>query len=276
MKKILEYTAIILVTLISVHLYIQNEDQVIVYLIGDSTMADKPLADNPERGWGQMFPMFFNDNVIIENHARNGRSTKSFIDEGRWKTVFDKLQQGNYVFIQFAHNDEKEKDSTRYAAPHTTFKNNLIKFVKESREKGAIPVLITPVNRRKFDEHKNLIDTHKDYPAVVREIAQQENTTLIDLTKKSEVLFNKLGREGTKKIFLWVPPNKYKALPEGKEDNTHFNQNGATQIAKLVVDGIKESDLILKKYIKENPETALGNGKLVGLDYYFNNEWKDI
>ena len=155
-----------------------SQGRIKIFLIGDSTMANKPLADNPERGWGQLLPLYFNDNVEIENYAVNGRSTKSFIDEGRWEKVYNKLRPGDYVFIQFGHNDEKINDPKRYAAPHGAYKNILIKFVKDAMEKGAVPVLITPVNRRKFDPAGNLVDTHGDYPGVVREAAEEEKVAL--------------------------------------------------------------------------------------------------
>ena len=265
---------IILIALLALNFFQQTE--VRIFLIGDSTMADKPLADNPERGWGQMFPMFFTDQVQIENYAKNGRSTKSFIDEGRWKTVYDKLQKGDYVFIQFGHNDEKKYDTTRYTEPHTSYRANLLKFVDESRQKGAIPILITPVARRKFDKDNKLVPTHGEYPEVVRELAKEQNVPLIDLEKKSDKLFSKLGPEGTKKIFLWVKPGEYKTLPDGKEDNTHFQPDGAIRIAKLVVDGIKELNLPLISYLKNyNSISYIGKNKVVGLDYYFNNEWKE-
>ena len=252
-----------------------SQGRIKIFLIGDSTMANKPLADNPERGWGQMLPLYFNDNVEIENCAVNGRSTKSFIDEGRWKKVYEQLKPGDYVFIQFGHNDEKIKDPKRYAAPHSAYKDNLIKFVKEAKEKGAIPVLITPVNRRKFDAGGKLIDTHGDYPGVVREVAKEENTALIDLYNSSKKLFSELGPEGTKKIFLWVPAGEYASLPEGKKDNTHFCMYGAETVAGLVVNGIKKLDLPIAKDLKNvNLKSLVGNGKVVGLDYYFNNEYR--
>jgi DNA sulfur modification protein DndE len=215
-------------------------------------MADKPLADNPERGWGQMLPMFFNASVQIENHAKNGRSTKSFIDEGRWKTIYETLQPGDYVFVQFGHNDEKKQDPTRYTDPHTSYRENLLKFVNESREKGALPVLLTSVARRKFDENNNLVKTHGEYPDVVREVATVLKVPFIDMEKKSEQLFSELGPEGTKKIFLWVPPGEYKLLPQGKEDDTHFQLYGATQLARIVAGDLKELDLPLSGRLKKD------------------------
>jgi len=221
-----------------------------IYMIGDSTMANKPLNDNPERGWGQLFPQFFNENVKIENHAMNGRSTKSFIDEGRWDSVFFKLKKGDYLFIQFGHNDEKVDKPNVYAEAHTTYKDNLIKFITESRSKGAIPILVTPVMRRRFDEKGVVVDTHGDYPAVVKEVAVLTKVPVIDLHEKSTKLLTDLGVEGSKLLFLHIAPGVYKSLPEGKKDDTHFSEFGATKIGALVVAGIKEQNIELKKYLK--------------------------
>lgn len=221
-----------------------------VYLVGDSTMANKPLEDNPERGWGQLIPAFFSKKVVFENFAVNGRSTKSFIDEGRWDKVLAKLKDGDYVFIQFGHNDEKKEDPKRYAEAHTAYKDNLLKFVKEARSKGALPVLITPVMRRNFDDKGNFKDTHGDYPAVVKMVGQDEHVPVIDLHNSSEKLIVSMGEEGSKSLFLHIAPGVYKSLPSGRNDNTHFSEFGARKIAALVVQGILEQNLSLKKYIK--------------------------
>ncbi|MGD0337159.1 MAG: GDSL-type esterase/lipase family protein [Bacteroidota bacterium] len=248
-----------------------------VYLLGDSTMADKPLIDNPECGWGEEFPLFFDDGVVIENHARNGRSTKSFINEGCWQAVVKKLQSGDYVFVQFGHNDSKATDSTRYAEAHTTYKQNLLKFVHETKEKGAIPVLLTPVNRRKFDSSNMFVDQHGEYPGVVREVARDEKIALIDLHEKSRKLFEQLGPEDTKSIFLWVKPGVYATLPDGKEDNTHFTKYGAVKIAGLVVEGLRQLDLPLAKHLTPlEPDSVPGLRKIVALDYFFNCEWRIV
>ena len=246
-----------------------------IFLVGDSTMADKPLVDNPERGWGQVFPMFFDHRVAIENHAVNGRSTRSFLNQGRWQIVLDKLRPGDYVFIQFGHNDEKKNDTSRYAAPETEYRNNLLKFVHETRMKGALPVLLTPVARRKFDRDNKALETHKEYSEVVRQVAKEEQVPLIDLDAKSIALIGDLGPEKSKSLFLWVPPGKYKALPDGKQDNTHFTFEGAKTIASLVVDGIKELHLSVESMLLTTDLSPdVGKGKLVLLDYFFNNERK--
>lgn len=268
------FIVILLTSILSLKFFMIEKP--VIYLIGDSTCADKPLDDNPEHGWGQVFQNFFTSDVIIENHAKNGRSTKSFLDQGLWKVVLEKLKPGDYVFIQFGHNDQKISDTTRYAEANTAYRKNLIRYVEETRSKNAIPVLLTPVNRRKYDAQGNFIDQHGDYPKVVRELATQLNVPLIDVHKKSMELFSKLGPEKSKELFLIsVPKNVYKALPEGKEDNTHFTRKGAIEVSKMVVEGIKEAQLPIATFLKNNlPFSEECKGKVIGLDYFFNHELK--
>lgn len=246
-----------------------------IFLIGDSTMADKSLIGNPERGWGQVFPMFFTDGVEIENHARNGRSTKSFLAEGRWQTVYEKLQPGDYVFIQFGHNDSKKEDSTRFADARTSYRDNLIRFIRETRSKQAIPVLLTPVTRRSFDTKGVLVDKHGEYPIVVREVAASEHVALIDMHKKSLQLVERLGPEASKNLYMWVQPGLFSAIKSGKEDNTHFTFAGARTMAGLVAEGLREIDSPLASFLKRGTDKPLvGERKTVLLDYFYNNEWK--
>lgn len=224
-----------------------------IFLIGDSTMADKPVADNPERGWGQLLPALFRDGVEIKNHAVNGRSSKSFIDENRWDAVVQQLRPGDWVFIQFGHNDEKSEDPSRYAAPHTTYRKNLTRFVSETRDKGAQPILLTPVMRRRFDAQGKFFDTHGEYPGAVRALAQELQVPLIDLHQTSRTLIERLGPEDSKKLFLWVAPGQYKSLPEGKKDDTHFSEYGATQMATLVAEDLRKARLPLARFLKSPP-----------------------
>lgn len=226
-----------------------SDQRITIYMIGDSTMANKPLDDNPERGWGQMIPMFFDSTVLIENHARNGRSTRSFLRETLWTPVVNKLQPGDYVFIQFGHNDEKPEKVDRYTPPED-YRKNLIRFVTETRERQAEPVLCTPIMRRRFDEQGKFFDEHGVYPGIVRQIAEEYKVPLIDMHRKSEKLIVDLGPEGSKKIFLWIPPGVYKSLPNGREDNTHFSEYGATKMAECAVEGIKELNLELAKRLR--------------------------
>ncbi|MEP7341763.1 MAG: pectinesterase family protein [Acidobacteriota bacterium] len=221
-----------------------------LFLIGDSTMADKPLADNPERGWGQLLPVFFGDGVAIKNHAMNGRSTKSFIDEGRWDAVLKHLRAGDWVFIQFGHNDEKKEDPTRYAAPQGDYRKNLTRFVEEARGKGAHPVLLTPVMRRRFDKEGKFFDTHGEYPDAVRALAKELNVPLIDLHKSTQSLIERHGPEGSKKLFLWIGPTEYKSLPNGKQDDTHFSEYGAREVAALAVANVRTLNLKLTRFLQ--------------------------
>ncbi|HEX7691706.1 MAG TPA: GDSL-type esterase/lipase family protein, partial [Sediminibacterium sp.] len=221
-----------------------------IFMIGDSTMADKPLNDNPERGWGQLFPQFFSDAVSVRNYAVNGRSTKSFIREGRWDSVMKQLRKDDWVIIQFGHNDEKKEDTNRYAAPQTAYRDNLARFIRDARSKGAHPILVTPVMRRKFDEKGKLADTHGEYPDVVRALSKEMDVPLIDLHRSSRVLVEQEGAEGSKKLFLWIDQGHYQAAMAGKKDDTHFSEYGASSIAGLVCREIQEKKIGLAAYLK--------------------------
>ena len=217
-----------------------------LYMIGDSTMSDKPdPAINPERGWGQMLPVFFTEDVTVKNFAVNGRSTKSFIHEGRWQSVVDALNPGDYVLIQFGHNDQKFKDPMRYTNPYTGYRRNLEKFVNDTRNKGGTPVLFTPIVRRKFNTYGVLEDTHGAYPYILREVANDLNVPFVDLQLKSEDLVCSLGQEKSKELYLWIGQGQYEMYPEGKQDNTHFSEKGATEMARLAVEGLIENDLAI-------------------------------
>lgn len=224
--------------------------KVTIFLVGDSTMANKPLEENPERGWGQFFPNYLTEEAEVQNHAVNGRSTKSFIAEHRWDTVMSRLKAGDYVLIQFGHNDSKVEDSNRSAPAHTLYKENLVRFVNDVRSKGANPVLITPVMRRKFDEAGKFVDQHGDYPGVVKEVAAAMNVPLIDLHKSSEALIVKEGVENSRRLFLNIPANHFKNYRGKPEDNTHFSEYGASSMASLVCESIKTQHLPLVKFLK--------------------------
>jgi DNA sulfur modification protein DndE len=213
-----------------------------VHMIGDSTMAEKPNPDtNPERGWGQLLPRFFDDQVVVRNHAVNGRSTKSFVDEGKWGAVAAELHAGDYVLIQFGHNDEKKEDSTRYTNPATTFRENLERFVRESRARGAIPVLFTPIARRKFSATGALQATHGAYPSAVRAVASALDVPLIDLEALTTALVQRAGPEGSKKLYVWTAPGEYAMYPNGRQDDTHLSVAGATAVARLAARAIRSA-----------------------------------
>ncbi|KOH42777.1 rhamnogalacturonan acetylesterase [Sunxiuqinia dokdonensis] len=225
----------------------QVQKPVDVYMVGDSTMSNKKAEVYPETGWGQVFDQFFNEQVTVHNHAVNGRSTKSFITEGRWQVVLDSLKADDYVFIQFGHNDQKDKDSTRYTDPYGTYSQNLEKYVRESRDKAAIPILLTSIVRRKFDENGRLIDTHKEYPEAMRQVAERLDVPLIDLQRLTAGMVQEMGDEPSKEIYLWTEPTE--RFPAGRQDDTHLCVAGALTVAELVAVELAKFPLDLAEYI---------------------------
>lgn len=215
-------------------------------------MANKKDPDrNPEHGWAQVLQPFFRDNIVVENKAVNGRSTKSFINEKRWDSIYKKLKKGDYVLIEFGHNDEKTEDSTRYTNPHTTYRYNLIRFVKETREKGATPILLTSIARRNFNEKGVLVPTHGDYPLETRLVAQEYKVPFIDLEHFTEVLEQSYGPEKSKQLHLHFKAGENTYYDKDKNDDTHLSLKGATEIAQIVVNQIKMSeDPVLEKLRK--------------------------
>ena len=222
-----------------------------LYLAGDSTMADKPVdPPNPEHGWGQMLPALFREPGVVHNHAVNGRSTRSFIAEGRWQKITDALKPGDFVIIQFGHNDEKSADPARYAAADGAYRENLARFVRETRAHGATPVLATPVARRRWDEAGRLVETHGAYPEAMRAVATAENVPLLELNRLTAELERTLGPEGSKKLHLWAAPGLYARKPEGYQDDTHFSAYGATAVAVLAVQEIIRLNLPLRDWLR--------------------------
>lgn len=234
------------------------DNVVTVFMIGDSTMANKSLdADNQERGWGHVLGGFFSENIRVENHAVNGRSSKSFIDEGRWQEVLNRIRPGDYVLIQFGHNDEKA-DEKRHTDPGITFDANLRKFVTETRSKGGIPVLFNSIVRRNFGENANaiaaddvrsekstaveegdkLVDTHGKYLDSPRNVAREMKVCFIDLNDATRKLVESYGVEGSKRLFMWIPEGVSPACPKGRQDNTHLNVFGARKVASLAADSL--------------------------------------
>lgn len=223
---------------------------VTIFLAGDSTMAAKAPDKRPETGWGEMLGQHFRSGkVVIENRAMNGRSTKTFISEGRWQKIIDELKKGDLVFIQFGHNDSSKDKGERYTPPED-YKKNLIKFIDEVRAKGGNPVLLTPVMRRRFDKNGKFYDTHGEYPGIVRTVAHEYKVPLIDMHRSSEAVIVRYGVEGSRKLFLQLKPWENPNYPNGIDDNTHFSPLGADEMAKLIVEGIRENKLKIGKFLK--------------------------
>ncbi|MBC7366843.1 MAG: rhamnogalacturonan acetylesterase [Undibacterium sp.] len=208
-----------------------------LHLIGDSTMADKIKEPaNPETGRGQALPALLKPEAVrVVNYAMNGRSTKSFIDEGRWAKVVEALQPGDFVIIQFGHNDEKEEKPAVHAAPRGAYQDNLRRFVREARERGATPILATPVARRRWNKAGELVDTHGDYPAAVRAVAAEEKVALLELNGLTADLERGHGVEGSKRLHLHYAGGVYARWPEAVKDDTHFSEYGAARVAALAV-----------------------------------------
>lgn len=259
---------------------LKPENKIKIFMIGDSTMANKDISGGKlERGWGMMLRSFFTDDIIVDNYALNGRSSKSFITEGHWQRVFDQIKPGDYVFIQFGHNDEK-KDTARHTEPGSTFDENLRKFVCETRTKGGIPVLFNSVVRRTFANSKTavedddkrdnfslnlvegnvLIDTHGDYLIAPYNVARELNVPFVDANKITHDLEQGLGPEGSKKLHMWYKEGEEPSLPQGRQDNTHYNIYGAYTVASLITDAVVEVVPDLKKYVRHYDAVVAKDG----------------
>jgi lysophospholipase L1-like esterase len=226
---------------------IPPKKKITLWLIGDSTMSVKQIKAYPETGWGMPFVHFWDSTVTVDNRAQNGRSTRTFLAEKRWQPVADSIQPGDYVFIQFGHNDEVPTKGSY--TTEAEFKTNLIKYITETKNKNGIPVLITPVARRKFDAAGKVEGTHEVYSPIVRQTAKETNTALIDLDRKSQELLQQWGVEKSKYLFNFLAAGEHPNYPEGKEDNTHFSELGARVMAELVLSEIKNLHLELAERI---------------------------
>jgi len=245
MKKILLLFSIVIST------FMLAQKKPTLFLIGDSTMANKENPDkNPEHGWGQVLNQFFTTGIEIQNHAMNGRSSKSFRTEGRWAAIEKQLKKGDFVIIQFGHNDQKVKDSTKFTNPYTQYRANLERYVRETRAKGAIPILMTSIVRRNFNENGVLIDTHKEYPLVVRMVANDMNVPFVDMQLLTEQLEIAYGPENSKKLHLHFKEGEEPYYPKGKDDDTHLSKLGADLEAKLAAESLKNMKTGLEKFIK--------------------------
>lgn len=212
-----------------------------IYMIGDSTMQYNNYSSYPQTGWGQVLQLFLHEDVLVHDFAKNGRSTKSFIDEGRFQMVLDKLQKGDFVICQFGHNDEKSQDPTRYTTPFDTYTKNLEYMYNEVKKRECGFVLATSITRRKFENGK-CINSHGDYPRAMMEFAAKNNITCIDLNTLTMNLYSEVGEEGTKKFHMIFGPNIYPNYPEGKDDSSHLRYDGAVQVAELFTRAINATN----------------------------------
>lgn len=255
-----------------------------IFIIGDSTAADKSHPDtNPERGWGMMLQGCFDEDILVSNHAVNGRSSKSFLDEGRWQKVLDCITPGDYVFIQFGHNDEKSA-SERHTDPGSTFDENLRRYVNETRAKGGIPVLFNAVVRRNFyraddgndDDEKlrdtkydgeevinsdTLIDTHGAYLVSPRRVAEELKVPFVDANRITKEIEEGMGVIGSRKLHMWFLPGEVASIPKGRKDNTHYNIYGARIVANALADAVAEQLPALREHVRHFDYVVSAEGR---------------
>ena len=227
----------------------RNDAAPTIYLAGDSTVTDQ--RDEPWAGWGQMLPRFFGPGVAVANHAHSGRALKSFIWEKRLDAILKTLKEGDYLFVQFTHNDQKA--GAAHVEPFTTFKEQLQIYVDEAKKRGATPVLVTSMHRRRFSADGKIENTLGNYPEAMRQKAAEEKVALIDLNAMSRALYQAWGPETSKRAFVHFPANTFPNQPKALKDDTHFTTYGAYELAKCVVEAIKTSDLPLKALLLETP-----------------------
>lgn len=210
-----------------------------LFIAGDSTAALKGASEKPMTGWGEYLHSYFGTAIRVDNRAINGRSTKSYIADSRLNHITKDLQAGDYLFIQFGHNDEKKEDPSRYTDPESDYRINLIQFIESARQLGGIPILLTSVSRRRFTPDGQLDPLAVGpYPAVMRQVAEETQTPLLDIFTASQQLYLALGEEESKKLFIHLPEHVHPNYPNGVADDTHLSEEGARQIAKLVAQAI--------------------------------------
>lgn len=223
-----------------------------IFWAADSTVQTNDITTYPQTGIGQVFSLYLREGYSVVNHAKNGRSTKSFMEEGRLSAIDEKIAEGDFLFIQFGHNDEKIHDPARYTEPFSSYKENLKTFIETARKHGAYPVLITPLERRCFEENGCLgKGEHEDYVQGMKQTAQETQTPLVDLYTMSREALQRAGEVETRKWYMNLEPGKYKSCPEGKTDNTHLKYEGAVIYAGLIAEGLKKLDEIYRSMLVE-------------------------
>lgn len=271
-KSFKYFTIVGVVAIAAFFLMSSTTHKTTIFMVGDSTMANKNIdGGKKERGWGMVLKCFFDDGIVIDNQAINGRSSKSFIEEGRWNVVRNRIQEGDYVIIQFGHNDEKPQPA-RHTKPGTTFDANLRRMVRETREAGGIPILMNAVARRNFykvapknnddeklrltsgatsvpEESDTLYDTHGAYLLSPRNVARETGCRFIDANRITSDLEQSLGKDKSKKLHMWFWPGEEKSVPQGRQDNTHYNVYGAHVVARLLAKAIAKEYPQLAKHL---------------------------
>ncbi|MFC8598002.1 rhamnogalacturonan acetylesterase [Isoptericola sp. NPDC057191] len=217
-----------------------------VHLAGDSTAGPKTRAAAPETGWGMALPYYLADGVAVANHARNGRSSRSFVTQGRLDTLVRDLRPQDVLLVQFGHNDAKADDPERYTEPWTSYTEHLRRYLDAARTADAQPVLATPVERRRFDDAGDAVPAHGDYPAAMRALARQEGVPLVDVQRASLDLWQELGPDGTLDYFFHAD--------DGRRDDTHFNPPGAGAVARMVAGALLDAGVLAEDEVRRLDE----------------------
>lgn len=225
-----------------------------LHIAGDSTAAQKYADAAPETGWGMALPFFLGRSLAVANHAMNGRSSKSFIDEGRLTALLEGVRPGDLVLVQFGHNDEKTEDPTRGTDPYTTYQDCLRQYIEGARARRAEPVLITSVERRRFAGDGTAKATHGEYPAAMRALAAQEGVALLDLQALSLARWQELGPDGTLAYFNWLDPGESPNYPAGRQDNTHFAPKGAVEVARTTARALLDERVLAPRDLRRLDE----------------------
>ena len=233
-----------------------------VYVAGDSTASIYTSSLAPRAGWGQALPVFMTSAVSVVDMAKSGRSSKSFVDEGWLAQILAKITGGDFLLISFGHNDEKT-DPALHTDPATTYKQYLSMYIDGARAKGARPVLVTPVERRRFDSSGKAVTSHGAYPGAMRELAAAKGVPLVDLSASSLALWNSLGPEGTKTCFLYLNPGQSPNYPSGVQDDTHFKAHGAIEVARLVATPLKNQGVLPAADFQRLTTTNLSDSLIV-------------
>ncbi|MFD0022047.1 rhamnogalacturonan acetylesterase [Streptomyces sp. NPDC058382] len=221
-----------------------------VHIAGDSTAAQKYADVAPETGWGMALPFFLAPSLAVSNHAMNGRSSKSFIDEGLLAALLGEVRAGDLLLIQFGHNDEKTEDPARGTDPYTTYQDHLRQYVRGARVRRARPVLLTPVERRRFAADGTATPSHGDYPDAMRALAAEERVPLLDLQARTLARWQELGPDGTREYFNWLEPGQSPNYPDGQQDNTHFRPRGAIEAARLVTRSLLDERVLAPRDVR--------------------------
>jgi lysophospholipase L1-like esterase len=229
-------------------LKIEKTDVPTLFLAGNSTVTDQD--NEPWCGWGQMLPQFLDDRVAVANYAESGEAGNSFISAGRFAKILTKMKRGDWLFIEFGHNDQKQTGPGK--GPYESYSESLRQMIAGTREKGGIPVLVTPMHRRRFDEKGQVINTLGDYPDAMRQMAKQEQVPLIDLNAMSKILYEAWGAEQSTRAFVHYPAGTFPGQTEALADNTHFNAYGGDQLARCIVKGIIDNNIPLGEYIRKD------------------------